>query len=348
MLRPGDTIALVSLSAGLSALFPHRHEAGKRQLADAFDVRVVEAPNALRDNGWLYANPEARADDLHWALANDDVDGIVTTIGGDDSIRTVPFLDLALIRDHPKVFVGLSDTTVQHLANLAAGIVTFYGPSLLHGFAENAGLHPYTETSLRRAVFSAEPFELTAASEWTEEFLDWSNPTLQERRRRWWPNPGWTWLQGEAPVEGRLVGGCMEVLEIAKGTPIWPTDEVWDGAIVLLEISEEAPPPAQVSHWLRNYVATGIFARIGALLIARPQHYTQRDMFTLWDVVQRSLADAGRADLPLVVNVDYGHSCPMGVLPFGCRARVDPLARTIVMLEAAVSESDQGRERTHA
>jgi muramoyltetrapeptide carboxypeptidase LdcA involved in peptidoglycan recycling len=337
MLRPGDTVAVVSLSSGASAAYPHRYAAGKRQLAETFGVQVVDAPNACRDGSWLYANPHARADDLHWALANDSVAGIVASIGGDDSIRTVPFLDLKLIRARPKVFLGFSDTTVQHLANLAAGVVTCYGPSLLAGFAENGGIHPYTERSVRQALFTAEPFPLAAAPEWTEEFLDWADPPLQDRRRRWWPNPGWTWLQGEQPVTGRLLGGNIEVLEMAKGSPIWPADSAWDGAIMLLETSEEAPSPAQVGHWLRNYAATGILTRIGALLLGRPQHYSQRDMFTLWDLVQRSLAEAGRSDLPCVANVDYGHSSPMGVLPLGCTARVDPQDGTITVLEPAVA-----------
>ncbi len=159
-------------------------------------------------------------------------------------------------------------------------------------------------------------------------------PRRHDRRRLALVRRG---LQGDGAVEGTLLGGNIEVLEMAKGTAVWPADEVWDGAVVLLETSEEAPSPAQVGCWLRNYAATGILARIGAVLLARPQHYAQRDMFALWDTVQRVLAEAGRADLVVVANVDYGHSSPMGVLPLGCRARVDPVTRTIGVLEAAVS-----------
>jgi muramoyltetrapeptide carboxypeptidase LdcA involved in peptidoglycan recycling len=339
VLKPGDTIAVISLSAGLSAAFPHRHEAGKRQLAETFGVRVVETPNALRNNEWLHDNPEARADDLHWALTNDDVAGIVSTIGGDESIRTVPYLDLDVIRTHPKVFLGFSDSTVQHLVNRTAGVVSFHGPSLLAGFAENCGIHPFVEAAVRQAMFTAEPFELTAATEWTDEFLDWGNPAYQSRRRRWWPNPGWAWLQGDEPVTGELIGGNIETLEMAKGTSIWPPDHAWDGAILLLETSEEAPQPQTVKHWLRNYLATGVLARIGALLLARPMGYTQQAMFELWDTVQAVLVEAGRADLPLVANVDYGHTSPAGVLPLGCNARIDPVNRTINVVDAGVRQT---------
>jgi muramoyltetrapeptide carboxypeptidase LdcA involved in peptidoglycan recycling len=48
------------------------------------------------------------------------------------------------------------------------------------------------------------------------------------------------------------------------------------------------------------------------------------------------LAEAGRADLPVVANVDYGHTSPAGVLPLGCGARVDPVPRTVNVVDAGV------------
>lgn len=101
-LRAGDTIAAVSLSSGLAAQLPDRYAAGKRQLEEAFCLKVIEAPNALASDEWLYRHPEARAADLHWALENPDVRAVVSTIGGDDSIRLLPYLDLDLIRAHPQ------------------------------------------------------------------------------------------------------------------------------------------------------------------------------------------------------------------------------------------------------
>ena len=49
------------------------------------------------------------------AFADDSIDGIVSTIGGTDSIRILPYLDLQVIRDHPKVFMGFSDTTILRM-----------------------------------------------------------------------------------------------------------------------------------------------------------------------------------------------------------------------------------------
>ncbi len=336
-LAPGDTVMTASLSSGIAAAVPQRYATGKRRITETFGLQVVDAPNALRDSAWLHANPRARADDLNAAFADDDISGVICAIGGDDAIRTLPHLDLDLIASNPKVFMGFSDSTAQHLALLSAGVVTFYGPSVLAGFAEDGGIHPYTEHAVLAACFTPEPFFLTPATEWTEEMRDWGDSSHQDERRTHWPHPGWTWVQGEQPVEGRLLGGCMESLEMAKGTAVWPADDDWDGAVLALEISEEAPSPDQVAYWLRNYAATGVLGRIGALLFSRPLFYSQRRTLELWERVRGVLAESGLDDLPLVVGLDHGHGSPMGVLPLGCRARVDPRHRTIEVTEPAVA-----------
>ena len=120
-LEPGDTVAAVSLSWGGPGTYPHRYQAGKRQFEEAFGVRVVETPHALRDAEWLARNPKARADDLMEAFSDPSVRAIISTIGGDDSVRILRHLDLDVLRDHPKLFVGYSDSTVTHFACLARG-----------------------------------------------------------------------------------------------------------------------------------------------------------------------------------------------------------------------------------
>jgi len=337
-LKPGDTVAIVSLSSGLASLMPHRYAAGKRQLAETFGFTVVDAPHATADAGWLRDHPEARAADLHWALENPEVAGIVSAIGGNDSIRLLPHLDLDLIRRHPKVFTGYSDNTIQHLVHRQAGVASFYGMSLLATAAENAGMHSFTIESFRRTVMSTEPAgELAAAPEWTEQRLDWRDPGLQDERRLWMPNYGWLWLQGEQPVTGPVIGGCLESLDMALGSSIFPPLTAFEGAVLHLEVSEEKPPIEQITHWLRGFTAMGVTERIAGLLFSRPEDRSLRETLELYAAVKQELADAGRPDLPFVANLDFGHSCPMGLLPLGARLTVDPVHKRISIDEPAVS-----------
>lgn len=339
-LRPGDVVATVSLSSGYAGSVPQRYAVGKAQLEQTFGLRVTEAPNSMRDADFLYRNPQARVDDLHWALANEGIAGIISNIGGSESVRLLPLVDFDLIRSHPKVFMGFSDTTVQHLAYLHAGVGSFYGPSLLTDLAENCGIHPYTQEGIRRVLFSpAPPGAVTASAEWTEQYLDWNDPSNQGIRRTFVPNAGWTWLQGTDAdvVTGPLLGGCIEVLEMLKGTEWWPPLDRWTGAVLYFETSEYVPSPSHVEYWLRNYGSQGVLERAAGLLLGRPYRYTLDMKFQLFEVIKKVLAEFGRGDLPVVADLDFGHTSPMCVLPNGCPARIDPRAGTIELVEAAVS-----------
>ncbi len=195
-LKSGDRIAAVTLSWGGPGACPHRYKAGKRQFEEAFGMTVVEMAHTCRDPEWIARNPQARAEDLMAAFADNSIKGIISTIGGDDSIRMLPFLDLSIIRENPKVFVGYSDTTVSHLACYKAGLSSFYGPAFMSGFAENCGMHRYLEQSFRQILFATEPVGLIEPNTegWTVESLDWNDPANQNKKRKLTASKGWRFL----------------------------------------------------------------------------------------------------------------------------------------------------------
>lgn len=347
-LHPGDTVAAISLSWGGAGTFPLRYQQGKRQLEKTFGVKVVETRHALRDPQWLHENPEARAADLMEAFSDPSIDAIISTIGGDDSIRILPFLDLSVIAGNPKIFLGYSDTTVTHLACFKAGLVSFYGTSLLTGFAENCGIFPYTERYLRAALFSSEPIGVLLPNRdgWTSEFLEWGD--AEERKRTMEPATGWRFIQGSGMAEGRLVGGCLEVLDWLRGTSVWPDDSVWEGAILFLETSEEAPSPTAVTRMVRSLGALGILHKLAGMLVGRPgvmidygdhSHFDQEAIKRIEEghdreVLEVVVNELGLTDLPIVTNMDFGHTDPTFVLPYGVMARIDCDQRRVEIIEA--------------
>ncbi len=317
-------MAALSLSSGFVTSTMHRYEAGRRQAQAALGWNIIPAPNALRGEEYLYRNPQARADDLHWALESSEVAGILSIIGGDDSVRLLPLIHRSVIQAHPKVFLGFSDSTVTLMQFLRAGVMAFHGPALLTDLAEHGGMHSYAAQGLRQATMSATGFRFQPAPEWTEGGPDWLLPELQELPRTFAPSQGWTWLQGGSPAEGHLMGGCLEVLDMLNGTPGWPEPALWQGAILCFETSEDVPPPAQVGYWLRNFAAQGILQGAAGLVLARPRSYTPDMVQELYGWVKKVLWEAGQGDLPVLANVDFGHTSPQLTLPFGARARLDP------------------------
>lgn len=323
-LKPRATVAVTSPSWGGAARFPHRLEAGLDCLRQRFGFEIREGRHLRADPAWLAANPRARAEDLNAAFADPEIDGIIAAIGGDDAIRLEPWLDLEVIARNPKVFLGYSDTTALHFACLRAGVRSFHGPSVMSGFAENSGISQVTERGFRAAIMQAAPFALPWAEDgWADEHLDWSDPENQRRQRRRTPSPGPRVLRGEGRVSGPLIGGCLEVLHMVKATPWWPAPEIWDNAVLFFETSEEAPAAHSVKRWLRNYGSQGILQTAKAILLARPANMDAAGQAAQETAVLEALDEWGLGALPVVANLDFGHTDPIVTLPYGAEAVVD-------------------------
>jgi muramoyltetrapeptide carboxypeptidase LdcA involved in peptidoglycan recycling len=342
-LKAGDTVAAISLSSGLAGIYPQVYETAKRNLEQFFGLKVVTTPHALKDPDWIYNNPKARAEDLHWALENPEVKGIFSMIGGYESVRILPHLNHDLIGKHPKVFMGFSDSTIQLIAFLNAGVVSFQGPSMMAGIA-NLQAFPYAKNSIQRILFEGYTGELKAAPFWSETEVDWALPdyaTKAHEPLNAQQGEGWLWLLDDKKasnkkIEGHLIGGNIEVLEMLKGTQWWPKPEVFEGAVLYLETSEETPQPSTVEYWLRNYGSQGILNAISALLFARPYKYTAEMNEQLHENILKVLKEVGREDLPVVANMEIGHTKPMMVLPNGCKVSVDAQKKSVSLLEAGI------------
>lgn len=341
-LRSGDKVAAVTLSWAGPACFTHRYEAGKRQLQDEFGLQVIEMPHALKDREWIAKNPQARAEDLMRAFSDSSIAGIISTIGGEDSIRLLPFIDFDVIRANPKVFLGYSDTTVTHFICHKARLVSFYGPAFMAGFAENRGLFPYMVESVRKTLFCSETLGIIQPNTdgWTVEHLDWSVPENQFRSRKLNTPQPWCFLQGEGVTQGRLIGGCLEVIEFLRGTSIWPDATTWQNAILFLETSEEAPPPEVLERTLRTYAAMGILQKLSGILVGRPGGQVSINAFAEYEnvLLQVVAEEEGLLHLPIITRMDFGHTDPMFVLPYGLLAQIDCDKKQFTILENAVTD----------
>jgi muramoyltetrapeptide carboxypeptidase LdcA involved in peptidoglycan recycling len=288
------------------------------------------------------AKPRARADDLMAAFTDDSIKAVITTIGGDDSIRILPYLDLDILRANPKIFMGFSDSTITHLACLKAGLESFYGPAIMAGFAENGGMFSYMVDSVRRTLFSSEPIGEIAPNTggWTVERLDWSQPANQARKRKLNPTKDWIFLQGAGIHHGHLIGGCIEVLDWLRGTDFWPEAGFWHGAMLFLETSEDRPTPEDVTRYLRTYAALGILKNLAGILFGRPGGGVPEEGFDEYDraILQVVYEEEGLGALPIITRMDFGHTDPVFVLPYGAHAEIDCDQQKFSILENAVTD----------
>ena len=82
-LCPGDTIAIVSLSAGTlgESWAIHKLHIARQRLEQDYRLKVKVMPNALKGRQYLYEHPEARAADWMQAFRDPEVKAIFNAIG---------------------------------------------------------------------------------------------------------------------------------------------------------------------------------------------------------------------------------------------------------------------------
>ena len=157
-LKKGDKVAIVSLSSGMlgEEFCSHNIEIGVKRL-EAYGLKPVFMPNALKGIQYLKDHPEARASDLKEAFLDDSIAGIICAIGGDDTYRLLPCLMedtefIEAVQNHPKLFTGFSDTTINHLMFYQLGLSTYYGPNFICDLGEIADeMLPYTQVAFERS-----------------------------------------------------------------------------------------------------------------------------------------------------------------------------------------------------
>ena len=338
-LRRGDRVAVVTPSWGGPGAQPERYALGRRVLEETFGFDIVEMPHALDDLEVVARNPRARAADLNAAFADPSIRAVVASIGGEDSVRVLPHLDLDAIVANPKIYLGYSDSTSIHFGLRKAGVTSFYGPTVMAGFAENVAPFAYTLDAVRRTLFETAPVGIVEANRagWTDEHLEWGDPSLRNRRRTLKPSTGPRTLQGRGIVRGPLIGGCAEVLEMLKGTPWWPPLDIWHGAIFFYETSEEAPKPELVLRWLRNFGSQGILDVLSGIIVGRPCGVDPEKLAAYDAAIVRALDEEGLIDLPVLANLDFGHTDPIFTLPYGIVAEIDCATATLSLTESGVA-----------
>ncbi len=305
-LRPGATIGVFTPSFPAHATFPDRYRHGVAQLqATGFTVREGTLTRRHTSQGYRSGSPQQRAAELMDLFLDPDVDGLVATIGGNNSSSLLPFLDFDAIRAHPKVLCGYSDVTSLHMALLAgAGLSTFYGPAVAPSWGEWPGVLPETLESFLAAVRTHTEGErvLTPPDHWSRVGGRWHDGSWRTQARTWEPHDGWRVLR-PGRVEAPLIVANLNTLCCLMGTP-WVPD--LSGCVLLLETMDL--DMAIEERNLRQLQLAGVFDRLAGLLIGRVEFPDDDAPFSLDDLI---LEVVGPQDYPIVADLDCCHTKPM-------------------------------------
>lgn len=338
------TVGLVSLSSGLMGekFVCHEVQIGLRRLQE-YGMNVKFLPNAMKGIDYLKDHPEARAEDLLQALRDPEIDLIFCAIGGDDTYRLLPYLfdngELEeAARGSRKIFLGFSDTTINHLMFHKIGIPTFYGQSFLTDTCElEEEMLPYTKQYFEELIATGRIREIEPSAIWYLSRPDFGEERIGTKLISR-PDRGFELLQGPPVFSGEILGGCLDSLYdlfdgsrykdmpvLAKKYGLFPSLEEWKGKILLLETSEEQMHPEKYERCLGILKETGIFSVISGILVGKPMDEIYEQDYK--KLLQKIVYDP---KLPIVCNINIGHGIPRCIIPFGVNATVDAVRQKIV------------------
>ncbi|MCI8655916.1 MAG: LD-carboxypeptidase [Oscillospiraceae bacterium] len=339
------TVGIVSLSSGIigEEFIQFEVEIGLRRLRE-YGLKVKFMPNALKGIDYIREHPEKRAEDLLQAFRDPEIDMILCAIGGDDTFRLLPYLfdhDELWEAVSQKVFLGFSDTTINHFMLHKVGLNTFYGQSFLTDVCElGPEMLPYSRRYFEELISTGGVREIVPSDVWYGERESFT-PDQVGKELTSHPDRGFELLQGPAVFSGKILGGCIDSMYdffngeryadmplLCEKYGLFPALEDWRGHILLLESSEEKMPPEKYRRALEYFKEKGVFDVVSGVLVGKPMDETYVEEY------KRHLIDViGDPRLPVVCNINIGHAEPRCIIPFGVEAVVDVEKQVIRFLD---------------
>jgi muramoyltetrapeptide carboxypeptidase len=285
-LRAGDTIGIVSPSAPINDEYRSQLDRGI-ELLQGLGFKIELAPHALSNSLGYSASAQEKADDINQMFRRDDIKAIISSQGGFNCNSVLSYLDYDLIKEKPKIFLGISDiTSLLNALYAKTGLITFHGNDIMWGFGRNPTEYDISEFLIR--LVGGEVGPVTRRSVWG--------------------------CVREGTAFGRLVGGHLGSLLRLAGTEYFPDCH---GAILFLESFGRYSGPDKIYAEFFHLKQLGILAKINGLWLG---HYDHPSGLKLEDIAHDAVAEY---DFPIVSCDDFGHTTPNTTIPIGCEARID-------------------------
>ncbi len=333
-LQKGDQVAVISPSNGLPQIFPHPFELGLKRLQEVFELVPKEYPTTRI----MGAPLKDRARDLMAAFANPNNKAVFTSIGGEDQIQLIKYLDPQVFIDNPKPFLGYSDNTHIHNFLWNLGIPSYYGCAVMTNLGMNVEMFSMTVESIKNALFVGNDYEVIPSEQYNDIGLDWSDKSNLELPRTMEQNDGLYW-DGDGEVEGILWGGCVEslIFQATVGKYL-PEDDDLDHVVLFIETAEDIPESWILAYLLRGFGERGWFDKIKAVIVGRPKAWEfdkqkTSEQKAKYREEQRNEVVASirqyNTNIPIIQNLDFGHSDPQILIPSGGKIKINTQDKSI-------------------
>lgn len=306
-LRPGDKLAIIAPSRSLAIISDQNRKIANKRFED-LGLELVFGKHVKEVDDFLSSSIESRIEDLHWAFSTKVIKGMFAVIGGFNSNQLLKYIDWELVKNNPKVFCGYSDITALNNAILAkTGLVNYSAPAY-----STFGRKLYFDHTLdyfKKCVMSDQPFRVEPSKNWSDD--EW---WLNQDSRNLIPNEG-PWVINEGEAQGTTLGGNLYTLNLLQGTEHFPNLE---NSILFLEDDQETNP-VHFDRDLQSLIHQSGFEKVRAILIGRFQKKSEITKNLLNQIIKNKKE---LVKIPVVANLDFGHTDPMFTFPIGGEVKI--------------------------
>lgn len=313
-LQDGQTIGFVAPSFGCTEE-PHASAfllAIDRWKKMGYEIHL--GPNCYEEKGLGISNePLLCAMELNEWYCSESNQALIACGGGELMCEIVPHLDFERMKAaKPKWYMGFSDNTnFTFLSATLMDTASIYGPC-----APDFGVgewHPSLQDAFD--LLCGKKDSISGYDRWAKvpdiPFYV-SEPTVIRR----FPDE-------DAAFSGRLLGGCIDILQLYPGTRFDKVKEFnqrykEDGVIWFLEACELSPGAIRRSLW--QFKEAGWFEHVKGFLIGRP--LTIGSVSCGVDHYHAVVDVLSEYQVPIIMDLDIGHLPPMMPIICGSTANV--------------------------
>ena len=314
-LKKGDEIRVIAPSSSLSIISKKNKEIALKKLNN-LGLKVTFSKNAEEIDEFNSSSIKSRIDDLHDAFRNPKVKAIFAVIGGFNSNQLLKYLNWDLIKNNPKIFCGYSDITVLNNAIFTkTKLINYSGPAFAN-FGMVKGLD-YTLDYFKKCILSEKPFKVLPSEKWSDD--KWY---INQEKRKFIKNKGWLVIN-KGKTEGTLLGGNLCTLNLLQGTEYFPNLE---NSILFLE-DDETSKAVDFERNLQSLIHLPEFKKVKGIVIGRFQKASEMTDKKLIKIIKTKKE---LDNIPVIANVDFGHTQSMITLPIGGIVKISALARPLI------------------
>ncbi len=318
-LKKGDLVRMIAPSHSYAIDNESQRQVATKRFIEELGLRVSFGRHIEEKDIFDSSSVKSRIEDLHEAFANPEVKGVIAIEGGFSSNQLLPFIDWELIKKNPKIFIGYSDITALCDAIYAkTGLVTYHGPMF-----STFGMKRYFDYTLeyfKKCVMESAHFEITSPVKWSDD-----NWEADQDNRHLIDNPGPLVIhKGEA--EGTAIGGNLSSMGLLQGTEFMPK---FYNSILFIEDDFEWKS-YHFDRVLTSLVQQPGFGGVKAVLIGK---FQLESMVTNEMLLEMVNAKNELRGVPVVADLDFGHTNPKFTFPVGGKVRVIARAGTNFKLQ---------------